>query len=107
MSDTVEAHVVAVRAAVDAELAKLAFRAEPSWDDLHAAIAAVVRYILGGPPPVAVDPVPVEADPVAERPTAEIIPLVVPVDPEKQIETGETIDTSGTTPPTDQPPPAA
>ena len=105
-----DSHVEAVRTQVEVAWAKLPFRAEPTWADIHAAISAVVRYFVG--PRASVEPVHgdaliVGADPMTEPHTAEIIPLVVPVDPEKQVQTGETIDTSGVTPPTDQPPFAA
>lgn len=125
MTDVVETHVANVRQAVDAELAKQPFRSSPAWEDLHVAIAAVVRYFVGGSKPAADEPPltawdgAVDADPVAETPS-NVVPLIVPVDPERQVVTGETIDTTGTVPgaevpasetpsetPSDQPHPAA
>lgn len=72
MSD-IETHVENVKASVDAELAKQPFRAEPTWADLHTAIAAVVRYFFGGaatlpPTPVAVNADAVTPDVVADTP---------------------------------------
>ena len=74
MSD-IETHVENVKASVDAELAKQPFRAEPTWADLHAAIAAVVRYFFGGsatlpPTPVVVDADAVAPDVVADTPAS-------------------------------------
>ena len=90
-ADTIDAHVEAVKTQVEAEWAKAPFRAEPTWADIHAAIAAVVRYFVGPRPTVApADVPPVDADPVTDRPSAEIIPLAPPA--------------AADTPPADTPP---
>ena len=62
----IETHIENVRASVETELAKQPFRVEPTWADLHAAIAAVVRYFVGAGACVpAVSPMAVDADAVA------------------------------------------
>ncbi len=54
----IDTHVANAKQAVREALAKQPFRASPSWQDLHTALEAVVRYVFGGQPKPANDAAP-------------------------------------------------
>lgn len=45
----IETHVAAGKQEVTDALARHPFRATPSWEDLHTAIEAVLRFVVRGP----------------------------------------------------------